>query len=162
VDKHTSLRQHLVARATAAHQPTFQPSHDPTLVSFDRLFADVGVYSLDVNKHQPEDEFFAAYVLTADTVQRKIDPPVLFECYWSPVNTGQELTEGFLDGPNSALFGSTPNEALPPQELISAFLLLITSDFIHLSGSREQHPPLIRGAYELAGEEFGYSVLDSH
>ncbi|MCW2524463.1 MAG: hypothetical protein JWO63_2798 [Frankiales bacterium] len=156
---HSSLRQHLLERAERGHPPEFTPSQDPTLVEFARIFADTGVYSLDVNKHRPEDEFWAAYVLVAEIVRAEGSPPEVFEGTWSPVEPGQDLLEGFLAGASSALFGSNPGQAMPPEELSAALLLLVTSDFTHLSASREQEPPLVRGAVDLAGEDFGYLVL---
>jgi hypothetical protein len=158
--KHTSLREHLVARAQSEHAPVFVPSSDPTLVAFAQIFADTEVYSLDVNKHLPEDEFWASYVLTAETVRTRGAQPEVIYANWSPVEPGQDLAEGFLPGPSSPLFGSTLGEAMPPEELKSALLLLVTTSFIHLSASAEQTPPLVRGAVNLPGEEFGYLVLD--
>jgi hypothetical protein len=157
--QHRSLREHLLERAERGHVPQFAPSQDPTLVDFARIFNDTGLYSLDVNKHRPEDEFWAAYVLVADIVRAPALPAEEFQGSWSPVQPGQDLLEGFLAGANSALFGSNPSQAMPPEELSGALLLLVTSNFTHLSASREQDPPLVRGAVDLAGEEFGYLVL---
>jgi len=157
---HVSLRQHLIARAERGHVPVFEPSDDRTLVEFERVSADLGVYSLDVNKTVPEDELSASYELSAETVRTEGGRPEIVYCHWSPVEPGQELVEGFLVQPNSPLFGSAPTEGLPPQELIAALLLLVTTDYVHLSASREQTPPLVRGAVRLASGEFDYVVLD--
>ena len=158
---HRSLREHLIERAEHRHSPEFVPSTDPTLVEFARIFAELDVYSLDVDKHQPDDEFWAAYLLTADTVRAAGADAEEFTGSWSPVADGQDITEGFLAGPSSALFGSNPSVAVPPAELTAAFLLLLRSGFVHLSASREQDPPLVRGAVNLPGEEFGYLVLST-
>jgi hypothetical protein len=158
---HTSLRQHLLAQAERGHEPAFVASHDEPLVEFAKIFADAGVYSLDVNKHRPDDEFWTAYELTAETVRAAGDEPEIFQGQWSPGDPGQDLAEGFLAGSSSALFGAVPGGAMPPSELMSALLLLVTTNFVHLSASREQDPPVVRGAVDLAGDRFGYVVLDS-
>jgi hypothetical protein len=157
--EHTSLRQHLIERAERGHVPEFIASQDPTLIEFARIFSHAGVYSLDINKHRPEDEFWASYELVADTVRAPGQDAEEFQGSWSPVEPGQDLVEGFLAGRTSPLFGSSPSQAMPPDQLTAALLLLVTSSFVHLSASREQEPPLVRGAIDLPGEEFGYLVL---
>lgn len=47
---HVSFREHLVALAERGHEPVFRPVDLPPLVEFDRLFATVDWFSLDVTK----------------------------------------------------------------------------------------------------------------
>jgi hypothetical protein len=48
---------------------------------------------------------------------------------------------------------------MPDDENTAALVLLVTTNYVHLSASREQTPPLVRGAIDEGGEEFRYVVL---
>jgi|BarGraNGADG00212_1021973.scaffolds.fasta_scaffold89725_1 hypothetical protein len=160
--RHTSLRAHLVERAEQGNPAVFHPSNDPPLAEFATIFADTDLYSFDVNKHLTEDELAPLYELTAETVRTAGDEPELLTRHWSPVYQGQDPMQGFREGPDSAVWGNTLGELMPQDERTAAFMLLLTSNYVHLSASREQSPPLVRGAISEPGEEFRYVVLADH
>jgi hypothetical protein len=157
--RHTSLREHLVHRAEQDHPVVFVPSNDEPLVEFARLFAATGLYSFDVNKHIPENELWNAFELTVEAVRSPGEAPELMSRYWAPVHAGQDVVTGFHEGPDSALWGSTPADFMPDDENTAALILLVTTNYVHLSASREQTPPLVRGAIDEGGETFRYVVL---
>ena len=155
-----SFRDHLLAEAEHGREPVFIASKVPPLVELDRIFAATGLYSLDVNKYRPADELSPYYVMTAERVRNPGGPAEVFTCGWAPVLPGRDPRTGFHTGRDSALWGSTPAETMPDDERTTALLLLATTDFVHLSASHEQSPPLVRGAVEGPGESYEYVVLD--
>ncbi len=159
---HTSLRAHLVERAEHGHVPHFQVSNDPPLVAFAQLFATTSWFSFDVNKHVPEDAFGVRYEMTSETVAAPGAEPEMVFRQLAPVLPGGDLATGFHDAPESSFFGTTPSEPVESDIYQQAFLLLATSNYVHLSASREQTPPLVRGAIGERGEEFKYVVLGDH
>jgi hypothetical protein len=128
-------------------------------VEFARIFAATSWYSFDVNKHLPENALGTVYELTAETLAgREATPEVVFR-QWAPVPGGQDPATGFRDGIVSAFWGSAPPGTMQPGIHQDAFLLLATSNYVHLSASRDQSPPLVRGAISETGEEFRYVEL---
>jgi hypothetical protein len=157
--RHVSMREHLLERAEEGHEVNFVPSKDQPLVEFARLFARTDWYSFDANKYVPADEWSPLYELAVEIVRESGKQPEVFELYWSPVLPGRAIREGFHTGQDSAVWGSTPSELAPDDERIAAMLLLATTNYVHLSASRERVPPLVRGAIEERGEEYTYVVL---
>ena len=157
---HMSLRAHLVARAERGHTPQFQPSNDPPLVAFAELFATTSWYSFDVTKRVPEDAFGTRYELTSETLTAPDAEPDVVLRQLAPVLPGGDLGTAVRDAPESSFFGISPSATVASDIYQQAFLLLATSNYIHLSASREQTPPLVRGAIAERGEEFRYVVLD--
>lgn len=155
-----SFRDHLVETAERGHTPVFRSSKAEPLRVLDQIFAATDLYSLDVNKHQPVDELSPYCLMTAERLQTAHSSPEIFTCEWTPVAPGVDPRTGFRIGPDSILFGSTAAATMPNDERTAALLLLVTSDFVHLSASREQNPALIRGAIDGHGEGFDYVVLD--
>lgn len=158
--EHTSLRDHLVERAERGHEPVFTPSADPTLVEFARIFTDSSWYALDINKRQPEDTLSTSYEVSAERISVEGATPEIFSTWWEPVWPGQDPRSGFHAGPSSTTYGSSLGEVTPDDERTDAMLLILASDFVHLSASNEQSPALVRGAINTRAEEFGYVVLD--
>lgn len=155
-----SLRQHLVQEAERGHPPVFVPSRADPLTELDRIFAGAELFSLDVNKTMPADELTPYYQMTAERVHTQEGKPEVFACFWNPVPAGQDPITGFHAIPDSSEFGSTVPLTMPADERTAALLLLVTSDFVHLSASREQDPPLVRGAVNGPDENYEYVVLD--
>ena len=157
--QHMSLRDRLVEHAEQGHPVEFTPSNDEPLVAFAKIFDSLDLYSLDVNKHVPENELAPRYELTLDAVRAAGEPPDQVFRYWVPAQPEQDPALGFRLGYDSALWGGSPTDLLPPGPDRDAFLLLVTTNYVHLSASREQAPPLIRGAIDEGGELFTYVVL---
>jgi hypothetical protein len=156
---HTSLRAHLLERAEHGHVPDFQPSNDPPLVAFARLFATTSWYSFDVNKHLPEDAYGVRYEMTSQTLAAPDAEPEMVFRQLAPVLPGGDFATALHDAPESSFFGTTPSDPVQSDIYQEAFLLLVSSNYVHLSASREQTPPLVRGAIGERGEEFRYVVL---
>ncbi len=156
---HRSFRQHLVDLAENGHEPQFTPATLPPLVEFDRLFATVDWYSLDVTKSLDADGLTRVYQLTGETVLAAGDEPQVFSAAWTPTLPGQDPYDGFTLGTSSVLWGGVGEVPPPDGPLTEACLLLVTNDFVHLSASREQEPPLVRGAVDGPGDAFDYVVL---
>ena len=159
---HTSLRRHLVERAEHGHAPHFQVSDDPPLVAFAQLFATTNWFSFDVNKNVPEDAYGVRYEMTSETLAAPDAEPETIFRQLAPVLPGGDLATGFHDAPESSFFGTTPSDPVDSDIYQQAFLLLATSNYVHLSASREQTPPLVRGAIAEGGEAFTYVVLGDH
>jgi hypothetical protein len=157
--QHMSLRDRLVEHAEQGHTVVFTPSNDEPLVAFAKIFDSTDLYSLDVNKHVPENELSPRYELTVDAVRSAGEAPQQLFRYWVPAQPEQDPALGFRLGHDSALWGSTPTDLLPPGPDREAFLLLVTTNYVHLSASHEQNPPLVRGAIDEGGELFTYVVL---
>jgi hypothetical protein len=158
---HTSLREHLTERAEGGHHVDFQPSNDAPLLEFAQIFEGTTWFSFDVNKYIPADEWSPLLELTVEIVRTAGAEPETFALNWAPVQPGRPLREGFRQGQDSAVWGSTPSDTEPEDERMAAMLLLATTNYVHLSASREQTPPLVRGAIEERGELYKYVVLES-
>jgi hypothetical protein len=162
VAHHMSLRAHLVERAEKGHVPQFQPSNDPPLVAFAQLFATTSWFSFDVNKRVPEDAYGTRYEMTSVTLDAPDAEPDVISRQLAPVLPGGDLATAQHDAPESSFFGTTPSEPVGSDIYEEAFLLLALSNYVHLSASHEQTPPLVRGAIAERGEEFRYVILAEH
>ena len=100
------------------------------------------------------------YELTSETLTTRESTPEIVLRHWSPVLPGQDPATGIRQTIDSTFWGNTPPDVMPPGLIRAAFLLLATSNYTHLSASRDQSPPLVRGAISAAGEAFKYVVLD--
>ena len=156
---HRTFRQHLVELAENGHEPSFAPVVLPPLVDFDRLFAGTDWFSLDVTKSLDADGLTRAYQLTAETVAAEGDEPETFTAAWTPTLPGQDPYDGFTLGTASVLWGGTGEVPPPAGPLTDACLMLVTNDFVHLSASRAQTPPLVRGAVDGPGDGYEYVEL---
>lgn len=156
---HTSWREHLLELAERGHEPEFVRVTLPPLVEFDRLFATVDWWSLDVTKSLDADGLARVYQLTGETVPQQGAEPQTFIAAWTPTLPGQDPYEGFTLGTSSVLWGGVGEVPPPDGPLTEACLLLVTTDFVHLSASREQDPPLVRGAVDGPGDGFDYVEL---
>lgn len=154
---HRSLREHLEELAERGHEPEFTPTTLPPLVAFADLFDSAEVYSFDVNRWLPADGLVTSWELTAEVRATADSEPVASTASWEPV--AGDPRAGFGLGTSSVLWGGAPDAPLPDDLRTRAFLLLVTTDFEHLSASREQDPPLVRGAINGPGEGFEYVQL---
>lgn len=154
-----SWREHLVELAERGHEPTFTPVDLPPLEEFDRLFATVDWYSLDVTKSLDADGLTRTYEVTAETVHSRGDSPQQWVGSWNATAPGADPRDGFALGTASALWGGGGEVPPPDGPVLEACLLLVTSDFVHLSASREQDPPLVRGAVDGPGDGYDYVEL---
>lgn len=85
---------------------------------------------------------------------------VVDQSQWSAVWPGHDPQDGFAGSPGSVFTQSASNAPLPAGPRTSALLLLVTTDFVHLSASNVQTPALVRGALNGRGDGFDYVVLD--
>jgi hypothetical protein len=157
--EHMSLRDRLAA-LTEHREPTFEPSDDPTLVAFSKLFAESGLVAFDASKRVRVDALTAIYDCETESRADADTGPETFAVLWSPVWPGDDPLTGFRTGHDSVLFGSTPTVAMPQDERTAALLLLVTSTFVHLSASRGDPVPLIRGAVDVGIGAYRFVTLD--
>lgn len=118
------------------------------------------LYSFDVNKFLSADAMAQTYTLTSESVAVEGAPAVIERSHWSAVWPGHEPQEGFAGSPGSVFTQSAGNTPLPPSPRTSALLLLVTTDFVHMSASNEETPALVRGALNGKGAGYDYVVLD--
>jgi hypothetical protein len=159
VHEHMSLRDRLEA-LTEHREPVFEPSDDPTLVAFSKLFAKSGLFALDASKTLRIDALSAMYDCETESRHEADAVPEKFVVIWTPVWSGDDPLTGFRTGRDSVLLGSTPTVAMPQDEQTAALLLLVTSTFVHLSASHEEPVPLIRGAIDADGGAYRFVTLD--
>ncbi|MGX7680272.1 hypothetical protein ACSMXN_15370 [Jatrophihabitans sp. DSM 45814] len=153
--KHMSLRERLSAfRDGGAAEPVFEKTEDPTLAAFAQLFADSGLFAFDANKQLRTGALTPLYDCSTESRAQPDSEPETFIAIWTPVWQSDDPVSGFRTGHDSAYLGSTPTIPMPPDERTAALLLLVTSTFVHLSGSQEDSGPLVRGAVE--GEDNTY------
>lgn len=160
VHHHQSLSEHLRLRAEQGHQPDFVPVALPPLVDFDQIFREMGLYSFDVNKFLSADATAQSYTLTSESIAVQGGPAVIEQSQWSAVWPGHDPQDGFAGSPGSVFTQSAGNTPLPECPRTSALLLLVTTDFVHLSASNASTPALVRGALNGDGDGFDYVVLD--
>lgn len=143
---HVSLYDRLTEDAAAGNPPTFAASDDPVLAAFGRVFVDSALDALDATALL--DANALTPIVRCSTARRRSvgDEVDTFVCNWTPVGDHDDPLTGFREGRNSAFLGSTPSIAMPQDERTAALLLLVTSTFVHLSGSREDAQLTIRGA----------------
>jgi hypothetical protein len=159
VHEHKSLRDRLEA-LTAPREPVFEPSDDPTLVAFSKVFARSGLVALDASKALRVDPFSTIYDCETESRREADSAPEKFVVLWAPVWAGDDPLTGFHTGHDSVLLGSTPTVAMPQDERTAALLLLVTSTFVHLSASQGDPVPLIRGAIDADGGACRFVTLD--
>jgi hypothetical protein len=157
---HQSLSEHLRLRAEQGHQPVFTPCCLGPLVEFDQIFSDMDRYSFDVNKFLSADATAQSFTLTSESIAVEGGPAVIEQSQWSAVWPGHDPQDGFAGSPGSVFTQSAGNTPLPEGPRTSAFLLLVTTDFVHLSADKSQTPALVRGALNEKGDGFDYVVLD--
>ena len=157
---HQSFREHLQEHAAQGHEPQFEPVVLEPLVEFDRLFAQLDVFSFDVNKFLSAHSTAEVYVVSSETIAHEGDEPEIAQSQWSAVWPGHDPIDGFAGSPGSVFTQTSGNTPLPDTPRTRALLLLVTSDFVHLSASRDQSPPLVRGAVNGPGDGYRYVVLE--
>lgn len=99
------------------------------------------------------------YQLTVETVLAEGDAPRTWSAAWTPTLPGQDPYDGFTLGTSSVLWGGVGEVPPPDGPMTEASLLLVTSDFVHLSASRAATPPLVRGAVDGPGDGYDYVEL---
>src|SRR5665213_635978 len=156
--EHMSLRDRLEA-PTEHREPVFEPSDDPTLVAFSRLFAQSEPFALEASKRIRVDALSTIYDCETETRSDADAAPGIFEAIWTPVWPGEDPLTGFRTGSDS-VFGHRPTVAMPQDERTAALLLLVTSTFVHLSASRAEPLPIIRGAMDAPGSTYRFVTLD--
>jgi hypothetical protein len=159
VHEHMSLRERLEA-LTEHREPVFEPSDDPTLVAFSKLFAKSDLFALDASKTVRLDALSAIYDCETESQRGADAVPEKFVVIWTPVWDADDPLTGFRTGHDSVLLGSTPTVAMPQDERTATLLLLVTSTFVHLSASRAEPVPLIRGAIDANGGTYRFVTLD--
>jgi hypothetical protein len=157
--EHVSLRDRLQA-LTEHREPVFEPSTDPTLVAFSKLFAESGLFALEASKRIRVDALATMYDCETETRSEADAVPGIFEANWTPVGFGDDPLTGFRTGWDSVALGSTPTVAMPQDERTAALLLLVTSTFVHLEARRAEPMPIIRGALDAPGSIFRFVSLD--
>jgi hypothetical protein len=159
-DQHRSLRERLVALASHDHEPTFEPSADPTLLMFAELFRGSALYSLDANKRLRSDALSPIYDCETESRATSDSAPDRFVAVWTPVWQQDDPVSGFRTGRDSAYLGSTPTVAMPQDERTAALLLLVSTTFVHLSASDHGGAPLVQGAVETDDNRYRFLRLD--
>jgi hypothetical protein len=157
--EHVSLRDRLEA-LTEHREPVFEPSDDPTLVAFSKLFADSGLFAFEASKRIRVDALSTIYDCETESRSQAGAAPEVFVAIWTPVWSGDDPLTGFRTGHDSVAFGSTPTVAMPQDERTAALLLLVTSTFVHLDARQAEPAPIIRGALDAAGSTYRFVTLD--
>jgi len=156
--EHMSLRHRLEA-LTEHREPVFEPSDDPTLVAFSRLFAQSELFALEASKRIRADALSTIYDCETETRSDAGAAPGIFVAIWTSVWPGEDPLTGFRTGSDS-VFVHRPTVAMPQDERTAALLLLVTSTFVHLSASRAEPLPIIRGAMDAPGSTYRFVTLD--
>jgi hypothetical protein len=159
MSNHRGWRDRLGAHSGRNSEPVFEPSDDPTLVAFARVFADSELISLDADKRLRTDALSPLYDCETESVRTAGEAPELFVVIWTPVWSGTEPVAGFRTGHDSAYLGSTVTVAMPQDERTAALLLLVTSGFIHLSGAYDGSGLVIRGAFDDGDDRYRFLEL---
>ena len=154
------LRDRLVSLATHHKQPSFESSTDATLIAFARLFAESGLRSFDANKHLRTDALSPIYDCETESRATPDSEPELFGAIWTPVWQHVDPVTGFRTGQDSVFLGSTATVAMPQDERTAALLLLVTTAFVHLSGTYEEGVPVVQGAVETDDNRYRFLRLD--
>lgn len=153
---HISLRRHLESLAHSG-EPAFEPSEDPVLTFFGCLFAQSGLHALDANKHLRTGALTTIYDCETESQRDPESGPERFVAVWSPGWHHDDPLTGFRTGRDSVFFGTTPTVAMPQDERTAALLLLVTSDFVHLSAVARHDGAFVQGAVDAGG--LGYRFL---
>jgi hypothetical protein len=156
--QHISLAQRLRA-LRGAGQPTFEASTEPTLLAFAELFLDSELVTFDANKRLRDEALTPLYDCETESRRYADTAPEKFVVIWTPVWSRSDPGTGFRTGRDSAAFGSTPTIAMPQDERTTALLLLVTTAFVHLSGSRDGTSVTVQGAIETGDNTYRYLTL---
>jgi hypothetical protein len=143
-----SLRERLDGLIAHDVEPRFEASREPTLASFAKIFAGSDLYAFDANKHLRTDALSPIYDCETESLRQPGADPELFSVTWAPVWQRDSPVTGFRTGRDSTFIGSTPTIAMPQDERTAALLLLVTTTFVHLSGTIEAGRSVVRGAAE--------------
>ena len=141
--------------------PEFEPSRDPVLAAFAQLFSTSELLASDADKRLRTDALTPIYDCETESQQGPDGPADRFVAVWSPVWGATDPLTGFRTGRDSAWLGSTPTVAMPQDERTAALLLLVTSEFTHLSAQRGGSSPVIRGAINADGLGYRFVTLVS-
>jgi hypothetical protein len=160
-DHHIPLRDRLTALATHHDQPRFETSQDPTLVAFAGLFADSGLSAFDANKHLRTGALSPIYDCETESQATPDSESKLFVAIWTPVWGRTDPVTGFRTGRDSVLLGTTPTVAMPQDERTAALLLLVTTTFVHLSGTYADGVAVVEGAAEADDGRYRFVKLDA-
>jgi hypothetical protein len=145
---HKSIRERLEHLMTHDAEPPFEASSGPTLAAFARIFVDSGLRAFEANKHLRTGALSPIYDCETQSLRQPGAEPELFIVTWAPVWHRDNPVTGFRTGRDSAFIGSTPTIPMPQDERTAALLLLVTTTFVHLSGTLETGQPVVRGADE--------------
>lgn len=155
---HKSLRERLESLVAHDVEPSFESSSDPALAAFGQIFVDSGLYAFDANKHLRTDALSPIYDCETESQRQNGGQPELFSVTWAPVWRRDDPVTGFRTGRDSTFIGSTPTIAMPQDERTAALLLLVTTTFVHFSGSLEADRHVVRGAAD--NDHGGYRFLE--
>jgi hypothetical protein len=156
--EHISLRDRFEA-LTEHREPVFEPSDDPTLVAFSKLFVQSELFAFEASKRIRVDALSTIYDCETESRSDADAGPGIFEALWTPVWPGEDPLTGFRTGSDS-IFGHRPTVAMPQDERTAALLLLVTSTFVHLEARRADPLPVIRGAMDAPGSTYRFVTLD--
>ena len=153
------LRDRLAA-LSHREKPVFEPSDNPVLTAFAAMFADSALYAFDANKHLRTDALTPIYDCETESQPYQHAASERFTAVWSPVWTGTHLLTGFRTGRDSAWLGTTPTVTMPQDERTAALLLLVGSDFVHLSASTVDDKVVVQGAISTGGLGYRFVSLN--
>ena len=156
--EHIPLRERLAA-LTEHREPVFEPSDDPTLVAFGKLFVQSELFAFEASKRIRVDALTTIYDCDTESRSQAGVPDQVFQAIWTSVWPGEDPLIGFRTGYDSVV-GHTPTVEMPQDERTAALLLLVTSTFVHLSASRADPLPIIRGAIDAPGSSYRFVSLD--
>src|SRR5450631_4118731 len=94
VHEHMSLRDRLEA-LTEHREPVFEPSDDPTLVAFSKLFAKSGLFALEASKTLRVDALSTIYDCETESRYEAGAELEKFVVIWTPVWSGDDPLTGF-------------------------------------------------------------------
>ncbi len=157
--QHLSLYDRLTHDASEGNPPQFVAGNDPILSAFGRIFVDSELYSLDATALLDANALTPIVRCSTGRRRTSSDEIETFVCNWTPVGENDDPVTGFRTGHNSAYLGTTPTIAMPQDERTASLLLLVTSNFVHLSGVRDEVGLTIRGARHADGSS-GYRYLE--
>jgi hypothetical protein len=139
--------------------PEFEPSEDLVLVEFLRLFLTSELAAFDADKRLRTDALSPLFDCETVSVRAAGASAESFAVIWTPVWQGTDPLAGFRTGHDSAYLGSTPTVAMPPDERTDALLLLVTSQYVHLSAMRDGARVVVRGAVDDGENTFRFVEL---
>jgi hypothetical protein len=158
---HRTWRERIGGAVERDLEPSFEPSGDPTLLAFARLYVISGLARFEANKRLRTDALSPIYDCETESIRVAGGEPETFVRYWAPVWSGTDPQTGFRTGHDSSVFGTTMSVAMPQDERTAALLLLVTTTFVHLSGERSGSALIIRGAVDDGADGFRFVELAS-